>query len=201
MRCVPQLQELHHWGQHRTRQVEKRKPREAASLPTMQGYQIRKVLAVRRYSFVVMAGMFLLTLACDETPGSVSNSTPKAQPEQDLTITFGGFLQNGPQDELLDGQCSRNATRDVLQCDIHNGFAKWNITEITFQVIRGSDPETERHYYRERTSIASLQTETIAIKLGMQLPADTYFKRRNGGVDTFTHWSWLIVGAKGQPIK
>jgi hypothetical protein len=74
---------------------------------------------------------------------------------------------------------------------------KWNITEITFQVIRGGDPENEHHYYRERASIASLQTETITIKLGMQLPADTYFKERSGQVDTFTHWSWLIVGAKG----
>lgn len=108
-----------------------------------------------------------------------------------------GGLQNGPQDELLNGQCSPNLSRDVLQCDIHNGLMKWNITEITFQVIRGGDPENEHHYYRERASIASLQTETITIKLGMQLPADTYFKERSGQVDTFTHWSWLIVGAKG----
>lgn len=136
---------------------------------------------------VALALPLLLTLACvEDTPHP--ESSPKSKPEQELTITYGGFIQNGPQDQLLDGQCRTNLTRDRLQCDIHNGFMRWNITEITFQVIRGRDPENEHHYFRERASIASLQTATITMKLGMQLPADTY-------------WSWLIVGAKGQPVE
>jgi hypothetical protein len=166
-------------------------------MPAMQGHQSGEIFPVMRYAFIVLVGLpLLLLLACDESPRAAAN--PKPEPEQDLTITFGGFIQNGPQDQLLDGQCSRNVTRDVLQCDIHNGLMNWNITEITFQVMRPSDPQNENHYYREPVSIASLQTETITIKLGMQLPADTYFKKRNGEVDTFTHWSWLIVGAKGR---
>jgi hypothetical protein len=152
---------------------------------------------VKWCSSIVLAGLpALLALACVEnTPRSQSNSKP--EPEQDLEITFGRFIQNGPEDQRLDGQCSTNLTRDVVQCDTHNGLMKWNITEITFQVIRTGDPENEHHYYRERASIASLQTETITIKLGMQLPADTYFKMRSGEIKTFTHWHWLIVGAKG----
>lgn len=142
----------------------------------------------------IFTALFLHCVACDTTP-----PIQKPAPEQALVITFGGFLQNGPQDELLDGQCGLNQTRDVLQCDIHNGLMKWNISEITFQVIRIGDPENEHHYYRERVSIESLQTETFTIKLGMQLPADTYFKMRNGQTHTSTHWSWLIVGAKGTP--
>jgi hypothetical protein len=150
-----------------------------------------------RSSFIPLVMLSLLLLACDDSPRA-SSAKPEPEPEQDLAITFGGFIQNGPEDQLLDGQCSANLSRDVLQCDIHNGLMKWNVTEITFQVIRTGDPDNEHHYYRERASIASLQTETITIKLGMQLPADTYFKMRNGEVKNMRHWQWLIVGAKGQ---
>jgi hypothetical protein len=100
----------------------------------------------------------------------------------------------------LDGQCRTNLPHDALQCDIHNGLVPWNITEIIFQVIRNTDPENEHHDYRERVSIGSLQTETVNIKLGMQLPADTRLTFRNGKSITTDHWSWLIVGAKGTPV-
>jgi hypothetical protein len=76
---------------------------------------------------------------------------------------------------------------------------KWNIREITFQVIRAGDKDDERHYYRERTSITPLQTETATIRLGMQLPADTPIPIQSRPVQTESHWNWLIVGAKGQP--
>jgi hypothetical protein len=157
------------------------------------------ILPVKFLSTAVAIASLVLCIGCETAPSTVSN--PEQELEQDLTMTFGGFLQNGPQDELLDGQCSRNATRDVLQCDVHNGLMKWNISEITFQVIRTGDPENERHYYRQRVSIAPLQTETMVIKLGMRLPADTYLNMHNREVKTFTHWSWLIVGAKGRPAK
>jgi len=77
---------------------------------------------------------------------------------------------------------------------------KWNVTEMTFQVIRYGDPENQHHYYRERAAIAPLQTETVTIKLGMQLPGDKHLKKHNGEVETFADWDWLIVGAKGQPL-
>ncbi|HLK34687.1 MAG TPA: hypothetical protein VKT29_16450 [Terriglobales bacterium] len=145
--------------------------------------------------------MFLLvTLACDETKSPASNPISKPQVEQNLPITLGGFIQNGPEGQLLDGQCRPNLTRDVLQCDIHNGLVPWNITEITLQIIRTGDAENEHHYYRERLSIASLQTETVTIKLGMQLPADTRLSFRGGQTSTMSHWQWLIVGAKGIAI-
>jgi hypothetical protein len=125
-------------------------------------------------------------------------SKPKTKPEQDLAITFGGWVQNGPEDQLLHGLCGANLTRDVLQCDMHNGLMKWNITEITFQVVRLGDREDERHYYREKVSIAPLQTETVTIKLGMQLPADTQISIKGRPTRTTSHWTWLVVGAKGK---
>jgi hypothetical protein len=100
----------------------------------------------------------------------------------------------------VDGQCQANPARDVLECDMHNGLMKRNITEITFQVIRTGDRENERHYYRQSISIAPLQTETVTIKLGMQLPADTRVSIKGGAARTLTHWQWLVVGAKGQSV-
>ncbi|MBZ5682236.1 MAG: hypothetical protein LAO24_19255 [Acidobacteriia bacterium] len=147
----------------------------------------------------LLVAPLLLCLACTDGAPS-AESSPKAKPEQDLAITFGGFVQNGPEDQLLDGQCQANLTRDVLQCDMHNGLMKWNITEIAFQVIRTGDREDERHYYRQRISIAPLQTETVTIKLGMQLPADTRVSIKGGTARTLTHWQWLVVGAKGQNV-
>jgi hypothetical protein len=141
----------------------------------------------------------LLCLACTNSAPS-AESIPKPKPEQDLAITFGGFVQNGPEDQLLDGQCQANPARDVLLCDMHNGLMKWNITEITFQVIRTGDREDERHYYRQRIAIAPLQTETVTIKLGMQLPADTQVSIKGRAPKTLTHWQWLVVGAKAQSV-
>ncbi len=84
--------------------------------------------------------------------------------------------------------------------DIHNGLVGWNVTEVTFQIIRIGDDQ--QHYYRQRISIAPLQTEHVDIKLGMQLPADDYIKYRGKpGGQNFSHWSWLIVGAKGRVAK
>jgi hypothetical protein len=122
---------------------------------------------------------------------------PKEEPNHDLKITFGGFIQNGPEDQLLNGVCGTEATRNVLNCDVHNGLVDWNIREVTFQVIPTGD--SEQHYYRERTSIAPLQTERVSIRLGMQLPRDEYIKfLGQPGGQSLSHWSWLIVGTKGK---
>jgi hypothetical protein len=90
--------------------------------------------------------------------------------------------------------------RNALECDVHNGLVDWNITEVTFQVIRAGDDA--HHYYRERLSIAPLQTEHVAIRLGMQLPPDDQLKIRGRLVGKpQSHWNWLIVGAKGKRTK
>ena len=91
-------------------------------------------------SFVAPLILFitLAFVACDEsTPPHAAS--PKEVPEQDLKITYGGFMQNGPEDQLLDGVCGTDVTRNTVNCDIHNGLMGWNVTEITFQVVA---PET-----------------------------------------------------------
>src|SRR5260370_36150843 len=95
--------------------------------------------------------LLLLTPACEEGKPP-SDPAPKPVAEQVLRITYGGFVQNGPEDQLLNGVCGTDATRNVVDCDIHNGLMDWNITEITFQVIPTRDEQ--QHYYRERVSIA-----------------------------------------------
>jgi hypothetical protein len=151
--------------------------------------------------FLLLAvSLTLVLLACDEkqSSGDVKASEPS---EQDLKITYGGFVQNGPEDQLLNGVCGTDATRNVLNCDVHNGLVDWNVTEVTFQVIPTAG-DAEQHYYRERLSIAPLQTEHVSIRLGMQLPPDTYIKfRGRPGGQTMTHWDWLIVRANGKPAK
>ena len=75
--------------------------------------------------------LLLVSSACEEGK-SPSDPTPKEPAEQDLKITYGGFVQNGPEDQLLNGVCGAGATRNVVNCDIHNGLMDWNITEIYF---------------------------------------------------------------------
>jgi hypothetical protein len=141
----------------------------------------------------------LISVACDES-ATPRVATSKEEPEQDLRITYGGFIQNGPQDQLLDGVCGTDVTRNTVNCDIHNGLLGWNVTEVTFQIIRTGDDQ--QHYYRQRVPIAPLQTEHVGIRLGMQLPADDYIKYRGKpGGQTLSRWSWLIVGAKGRAVS
>jgi len=153
---------------------------------------------MRCFSNVLVGLLLLGSLACDETAPS-RDVKPTEKPEQELQITFGGFIQNGPQDQLLDGTCTSDVMRILLECDIHNGLADWDITEVTFQVLRsGGDG---RHYYRERVSIASLQTEHVTIRLGMQLPPDEQPRIRGRAIGKpQSHWNWLVVGAKGRHV-
>lgn len=154
-----------------------------------------------RSSFVapLIVSITLAFGACDENT-SPPAATPKEVSEQDLKITYGGFMHDGPEDQLLDGVCGTDTTRNTVNCDVHNGLMGWSVTEITFQVIRTGDDQ--QHYYRERVSIAPLQTQHVTLNLGMQLPADTYIKYHGkAGGQTMTHWSWLILQAKGTPSK
>jgi hypothetical protein len=140
-----------------------------------------------------------VSLACNESTPS-RDQPHTQQSEQSLAITLGGFVQNGPQDQLIDGQCTPDTTRTVLECDMHNGLMDWNITEVTFQVISTGDDQ--HHYYREQLSIRSLQTEHVTIRLGMQLPPDDQLKIHGRPVGKpQSHWNWLVVGAKGKRNK
>jgi hypothetical protein len=152
---------------------------------------------LRRLTILAIS-LSLVCQACVE--GTPSHDVkPREEPEQELQITFGGFIQNGPEDQLLDGQCVSDAARNVLGCDIHNGFVNWNITEVTFQVILTGDVQHHPHYYRERMSIAPLKTEHVDIRLAMQLPPDDQLKIRGKPFGKpLSHWDWLIVGAKGK---
>jgi hypothetical protein len=144
--------------------------------------------------------LLLVSSACKQAVKPSSDPTPKEIPEQDLKLTIGGFIENGAQDQLLNGICETDVTRNNVDCDVHNGLIGWNVTEVTFQIIRIGDDE--HHYYRERVSIPALQTQHVSIRLGMQLPPDDYIKYRGKpGGHTFSHWSWLIVQAKGTPAK
>lgn len=148
---------------------------------------------------LLAASLALGFLACVERTPS-RDKGPKVGPEQDLNITFGGFMQNGLQDQLLDGHCASDTTRNVLKCDIHNGLMGWRITEVTFQVIRAGD--NQQHFYREQVSIAPLQPEHVDIRLAMDLPPDSQFKVHGQPYGKpQSHWSWLIVRALGKPAK
>jgi hypothetical protein len=125
--------------------------------------------------------------------------TPNAAPQEDqaLRITFGGFIENQPERGKLEGVCGTDATRNVLNCDIHNGLLDWTITEITMAVTQSPYNEDDTKYYREAVSIESLKTGHISIRLGLQLPADDVINRHSGAAATLSHWSWLIASAKG----
>jgi hypothetical protein len=128
----------------------------------------------------------LICVGCNQAASPGLSATPK--PEQELAITFGGFVQNGPEDERLDGVCGTDATRNVVNCDIHNGLMDWDITEVTFQIVR--DGDDSQHYYRERLQIAPLQTGHATMRLGMQIAPDDQLKVRGRAVGPPTsHWS------------
>lgn len=131
---------------------------------------------------LLVVALTLASVACDEAKSPTPAPTPRVEPEQDLTITYGGFISGGPEDQLLNGVCGTDATRNVVNCDVHNGLMNWNVTEVTFQIIVTGD--NQQHYYRERVSIAPLQTEHASIRLGLQLPADDYVKYHGKPVGT-----------------
>jgi hypothetical protein len=114
--------------------------------------------------------------------------------EQDLRITFGGFVENHPEGGQLGGVCGTDTTRNVLNCDIYNGLLEWTVTEITLAVTWSPYRDDDKRYYRVRLSIESLKTERVSVRLGLQLPPDDVV-----GTRTMKHWAWLIAGARGTP--
>ncbi len=116
--------------------------------------------------------------------------------DQDLHITFGGFVEKHPEGGKLGGVCGPDIKRDVLTCDIYNGLLDWTVTEIILAVTWSPYSDDDKRYYRVRVSIKPLKTEHVSVRLGMQLPPDTAI-----GTNTSRHWSWLIANARGYPVK
>ena len=117
-------------------------------------------------------------------------------PEQDLRITYGGFLDGGDESQKIEGTCSTDDTRSVLTCDIYNGLPKWQVTALIIRVTWAPYSQADVRDFSERVSIQPLTTGTVRFKLGKQLPADTVFPGRR-----LSHWNWLIVGARALPIS
>jgi len=138
-------------------------------------------------------------VACDtRTPQPQSQATPPPDQirERDLILTFGGWVNGGPEDQQVKGVCGSDYTRNVLHCDIYNGLRDWQLTEVTIAVTWAPYGDDDRRDFAQRVSIQPLTTSTINIRLGMQLPADT---RMRGTV--LNHWGWQIVGAKALSVR
>jgi hypothetical protein len=126
---------------------------------------------------------------------------PKESPPQDLHVTSGGFIENHPERGTLHGVCESDATRNVLNCDIHNGLLDWTVTEITIGVTWSPYKDDDKGYFRERVSIEPLMTSRVSVRLGLQLPPDDVVKPRGRPPKAIKHWSWLVAEAKGVPLQ
>jgi len=124
----------------------------------------------------------------------------KPQSDQELTLTFGGFVVGGPEDERVQGVCSLTEGRTVLECDIYNGLTKWTLTELTTVVTWSPYGPDDKRYYRTSVSAEPLTTSHITIRLGVVLPRDEYLGTGRNA-QPLTHWGWQTVGARGRPSK
>lgn len=135
-----------------------------------------------------------LVIALLLSPGCSSEHRKAVAPttEQDLTVTFGGFLKGGDEHEKLDGICAPDLTRTQLTCDVHNGLRRWKITQLTISVSWFPYSENDVMDYAQRVSIPPLNTAHVTLRLGTVLPDDTNIRG-----NAMKHWAWLIRGAKG----
>jgi hypothetical protein len=149
------------------------------------------------FTFIFLA---VILTACSGAAPPSETIKPIKQ-EQDLVITVGGFLKDGPESEKLEGVCGTDHTRNVLNCDIYNGLPNWNVTEVTLEVAWLPYQDENKRFFRNRVSIPPMTTSRVSIKLGMLLPPDDVIKPRAAlPPTTFTHWSWIITGAKGEHV-
>ncbi len=123
--------------------------------------------------------------------------------EQEIRLTFGGWVDGKAQDEKLDGVCVPESTRSILECDIYNGLPNWTITEVIVRVAWSPYIDENVRSFKVITNIKPMTTEHAKIRLGLQLPRDTYQGRltRDPNLQWQKHWGWLIVGAKGFQTK
>lgn len=142
-----------------------------------------------RRTTIFLVPLLALAFAC-VLPASSLAQDKKA--EQDLRITFGGFVENHPERGELGGVCGTDNTRNVLNCDIYNGLLDWTVTEITLVVTWSPYESENKRYYRVPVSIEPLKTDRVSVRLGLQLPPDDMV-----GTRTMKHWAWLIANARG----
>jgi len=148
------------------------------------------------FAFVCLTS--ILTSCSNNTLTPETTNTSKQ--EEDLVITFGGFLKDGPKTEKLEGVCGTDYTRNVLNCDIYNGLLSWNVTELTFEIVWSPYNEETKRFFRNRISIPPMTTGHVSISLGMQLPPDDVYSYRNLPSKTLSHWTWIIAAAKGEHV-
>ena len=112
------------------------------------------------------------------------------------------FREGHPDEGTLDGVCTPDMTRTVMNCDIYNGIAGWAVSEVTFVVTWSPYNEDDKRYYSEHVSIDPQKTERVPLRLGLQLPLDSQL-RNNRGLPIgppMKHWGWSLVGAKGHQV-
>jgi hypothetical protein len=144
-----------------------------------------------RAALMIFVASIMLTGGCRKAV----QPTLGQPPEQNLRITYGGFLDGGDENQKIEGTCAADDTRSVLTCDIYNGLAKWQVTALVIRVTWSPYSQADVRDFSESNTIQPLTTGTVRFKLGKQLPADEVFSGRR-----LSHWSWLIVGAKARPI-
>jgi hypothetical protein len=143
--------------------------------------------------------LILVLTGCHTAPRPEEKKVVTAQSPQGMSITLGGFVENHPEGGTLNGVCGTDDTRNVLNCDIHNGLLKWTVTEVTIGVTWSPYKDDDVSYYRETVSLEPLKTAQVSLRLGTQLPPDTFITLKNRAPITTKHWSWLIANAKGIP--
>jgi hypothetical protein len=127
------------------------------------------------------------TLGCGPQP-------TKPSFEQNLRLTYGGFLDGGDEHQQVSGVCKPDLTRTSLGCDVYNGLPNWYLTKVVIRVVwtpYGSDATRD---FQEQVSIPPLTTSHIHLRLGVTLPDDTvvYGHRES-------HWNWIVAAASGIP--
>ena len=151
---------------------------------------------VRRRSALVAVIFFVLSASsCDQ----LQDPKVKQEDDPDLRITLGGFREGHPDEGTLDGVCTPDTTRTVMDCDIYNGIAGWAVSEVTLVATWSPYNQDDKRYYSEHVSIEPQKTERLGIKLGLQLPLDTQFRNKRDLPigPPMKHWGWSLVGAKG----
>jgi hypothetical protein len=143
-----------------------------------------KSTCMKPLAFVSVVAVFLS--GCSRTAPA---QPEKAPAEQYLNLTLGGFIKGGNEKQTVDGVCSTDNTRNVLNCDIYNGLPDWKITELGFAVTWKPYSDEDARVFRQRVSIAPLTTASVTFRLGTQLPS---IQR---------DWGWQIVGARGVPAQ
>jgi hypothetical protein len=105
--------------------------------------------------------------------------------EQDLQITFGGFMKGGGENEKIEGTRRSIEAGNVLDCDIYNGLPRWRVTEIVIRVSWAPYSAGDVRDFRQHVSITPLTTAALNLRLATQLPG--------------TRWGWLVLSAKSIP--